>query len=423
MRAAASIPSCSAAGPITSTAPPANCIHRYTTAHEPGGVLPVACKTRRATRCLPCAETYKADTYQLIRAGLAGGKGVPATVADHPAVFLTLTAPAFGVVHTTRERNGRVLACRPRRKHNVCQHGRTTACPKRHDPHDPQLGEPLCPDCYDYTGTVLFNACAPELWRRFTIALHRALARQAGLTGKALRQQLRISYAKVAEYQRRGVVHFHAIIRLDGPDGPTASPPAWATTALLTAAITHAIPAVTVTTPAAASLPARRLAWGQKHDIRPDHARRPAHRHHRRCGTSPSTPPKPPNAPAPSTAASLPPTSSPPCRSATTPADSSPNASASASSPSSNLSASPPGRTCSDSAATSRPRAAATPPPCEHYAPPAPNTSASEPSPWACSPIRAPQPAQSWSSALGATTAEAIRRPQLIDPARQRRSP
>jgi hypothetical protein len=244
-------------------------IHRYTTAHEPGGVLPVACKTRRATRCLPCAETYKADTYQLIRAGLAGGKGIPATVADHPAVFLTLTAPAFGHVHTTRERNGRTVACRPRRNTNACQHGRPTSCPRRHDPNDSQLGEPLCPDCYDYTGAVLFNATAPELWRRFTIALNRALARQAGLTGKALRQQLRISYAKVAEYQRRGVVHFHAIIRFDGPDGPIGSPPAWATTTLLTAAITHALPGVRVATPAAATLPARQLAWGRKHDIRP----------------------------------------------------------------------------------------------------------------------------------------------------------
>jgi len=27
----------------------------------------------------------------------------------------------------------------------------------------------------------------------------------------------RVSFAKVAEYQVRGVVHFHAIIRLDGP--------------------------------------------------------------------------------------------------------------------------------------------------------------------------------------------------------------
>jgi hypothetical protein len=53
----------------------------------------------------------------------------------------------------------------------------------------------------------------------------RALACQAGLTAKALAAQVRVSFAKVAEYQRRGVVHFHAIIRLDGPAGPVTGPP------------------------------------------------------------------------------------------------------------------------------------------------------------------------------------------------------
>ena len=74
-------------------------LHRYTTVHEPGGVLPIACKTRRASQCPPCAEVYQADTYQLIRAGLSGGKGIPETVATHPCVFTTLTAPSFGPVH------------------------------------------------------------------------------------------------------------------------------------------------------------------------------------------------------------------------------------------------------------------------------------------------------------------------------------
>jgi hypothetical protein len=32
------------------------------------------------------------------------------------------------------------------------------------------------------------------------------------MTNKALEAQLRVSFAKVAEYQRRGVIHFHAII-------------------------------------------------------------------------------------------------------------------------------------------------------------------------------------------------------------------
>ena len=103
-------------------------IHRYTTVHEPGGVLPVACKTRRASRCPPCAEVYRADTYQLIHAGLTGGKGIPATVADHPSVFVTLTAPSFGPVHARREKDGRVLTCRPRRKDKTCPHGIRLSC-------------------------------------------------------------------------------------------------------------------------------------------------------------------------------------------------------------------------------------------------------------------------------------------------------
>ena len=34
-----------------------------------------------------------------------------------------------------------------------------------------------------------------------------------------------MQYAKVAEYQARGLVHFHALIRLDGPDGPGSPAP------------------------------------------------------------------------------------------------------------------------------------------------------------------------------------------------------
>lgn len=244
-------------------------IHRYTTAHEPGGVLPVACKTRRASRCLPCAETYRYDTYQLIRAGLTGGKGIPPTVAEHPCVFLTLTAPSFGPVHARRERRGLVVACRPRRGRRSCPHGRPLGCSQRHEHNATALGQPICADCYDYNGSVLFNATAPELWRRFTIALRRTLARLTGMTAKAFGENAKVAFAKVAEYQRRGVVHFHAIIRLDGPGGPDTPPPGWATLALLTSAIGQAADAVRVQTPATAGLPARALAWGHEHDARP----------------------------------------------------------------------------------------------------------------------------------------------------------
>jgi hypothetical protein len=65
-----------------------------------------AVRDRRESVCPPCAETYRADTYQLIRSGLAGGKGTPESVAIHPCAFVTFTAPSFGPVHTRVETTG-----------------------------------------------------------------------------------------------------------------------------------------------------------------------------------------------------------------------------------------------------------------------------------------------------------------------------
>ncbi|MEV4838610.1 replication initiator [Nonomuraea sp. NPDC049486] len=239
-------------------------LHHYTTNTEPDGILRVPCKTRRATRCPACAETYRADTYHLIRAGLIGGKSVPETVSTHPCLFVTLTAPSFGTVHVRREKNGKILPCHPRRDAATCPHGQIMSCTDRHSSDDPRLGEPLCPDCYDYEGSVLFNAISPELWRRFTEALRRRFAKLSGLTLKALREQATISFAKVAEYQRRGVVHFHAVIRLDGPDGPDAPPPAWATADALADAVQHAASVVT----AEIKPLSRTFRWGTQLDVR-----------------------------------------------------------------------------------------------------------------------------------------------------------
>jgi hypothetical protein len=87
--------------------------------------------------------------------------------------------------------------------------------------------------------------------------------------GKGLSAQLRVSYAKIAEYQRRGVVHFHAIIRLDGRAGPATAPPSWATVDLLIAAIAKAATSVHVDMLTAPGVPARTVAWGRELDVRP----------------------------------------------------------------------------------------------------------------------------------------------------------
>ncbi|TMQ83433.1 replication initiation protein, partial [Actinomadura soli] len=192
-------------------------LHVYRTQDEPTGHLLVACGNRRGSVCPACSRTYQRDVFQLIRSGLAGGKGVPEAVREHPRVFATLTAPSFGTVHTQRKRNGKPLVCRPRRDGGVCAHGRPERCGARHDTDDPRVGQPICPDCYDYVGAVLWQAHAGQLWHRFTLELRRQLARRAGMSRRRFDAQVRVSFAKVAEYQRRGLVHFHAVIRGDGP--------------------------------------------------------------------------------------------------------------------------------------------------------------------------------------------------------------
>lgn len=84
-----------------------------------------------------------------------------------------------------------------------------------------------------------------------------------------MREVCRVSFGKVAEYQKRGAVHFHAIVRLDGPEGPQDVPPSWASVALLDAAIHAAAARVSVPVPAAGTLLARELRWGSQVDVRP----------------------------------------------------------------------------------------------------------------------------------------------------------
>jgi hypothetical protein len=188
----------------------------WSTHDEPDGVLRKACGNRREAVCGPCAERYRGDAWQLVAAGLQGGKGVPDSVAGHPAVFATLTAPSFGVVHAhVLGADGKPVRCHPRRERPVCAHGVALSCSRVHRPDDPCLGEPLCPDCFDYHGAVIWNNVLGELWRRTTIYLPRQLAKLLGVTQKRLHELVRVSYVKVAEYQHRGLVHVHPVIRLD----------------------------------------------------------------------------------------------------------------------------------------------------------------------------------------------------------------
>jgi hypothetical protein len=148
-----------------------------------------------------------------------------------------------------------------------------------HDEDDPCVGEPLCRECFDRAGAVVWNNLLGELWRRTTIYLPRAMARLTGRTQKRLRELVRVSYIKVAEYQPRGLVHLHVVIRLDRAmpryRGHEVRPPAARFgVELLEYAIRTTVAAVDAPLPDA--LGGGRVRWGDELEIRPldAHARR-----------------------------------------------------------------------------------------------------------------------------------------------------
>lgn len=211
---------------------------RSTRAGAPGFVL-VACGNRRESRCPPCSERYRRDAYFLVAAGLSGSeeKGVSTDVASHPLVFATFTAPSFGAVHRRVVNAGGVRRCRVSGEAQECEHGIPMRCPERHAEGDLRIGAALCPACYDYEAAAVWNANLGALWRRTITYLPRELAALRGLSVAALRGQVRVAYAKVAEFQARGAVHVHAVIRLDGPDGPDTAPAGGATAQRLAEAV------------------------------------------------------------------------------------------------------------------------------------------------------------------------------------------
>src|SRR4051812_6600169 len=176
----------------------------YTSTSEPDGVTYVRCGNRRASVCPSCSHEYKGDVWHVLMAGAArGAQDVPRTARGAPLGVGTPPPPPFRP-GPPAEKPGRPRAprspppprqgppsgppagqegagppaprrCAPRtgKARRVCPHGRPLWCMRIHDHADPATGQPLCPECYDYPGHLIWQWWAPELWRRFTITLRR----------------------------------------------------------------------------------------------------------------------------------------------------------------------------------------------------------------------------------------------------------
>lgn len=206
------------------------------------------CGDRRAAKCPSCAETYRADAFQLVASGLRGGKGVPESVSSHPAVMVTLTAPSFGRVHTIRDRDG---GC---------------ACGDHHAPDDETLGSPIDPRRYRYDEQAAWNHLAPTLWKRTAQAIRRRLARELGVPRDRLNEVARVRFVKACEFQRRGVVHFHVVIRVDGPGDSGAEPPLQCTAAILERVVRSTVREIEVW-PAELENASGQIRWGREIEV------------------------------------------------------------------------------------------------------------------------------------------------------------
>jgi hypothetical protein len=244
-------------------------VSEFSSDATPFGAVPVRCMNRRASVCRPCSRLYRGDAYHLARAGMAGGKGIPEAVSANPQAFVTLTAPSFGPVHRVCSKPDPKDRCRSRRGTSVCAHGRPMFCAERHTAGDPVIGTPLCPECYDYPGQVLFNALASPLFKALMDTVYHRLAVLGGVSRSALRRLVRVEYVKVAEYQARGVVHFHVVMRLDGPGGAGDLPPAWATAEALCEVVRSVAGVVSVAAPVSAAVGDRVVRFGAQVDAQP----------------------------------------------------------------------------------------------------------------------------------------------------------
>lgn len=236
----------------------------FSSEDTPLGVLLTRCGNRRESACGSCSRVYARDVFEMVRCGVHGGKGVPEQVGENPLVFVTATAPSFGPVHSTR--GGK--PCHPRGS-TRCEHGRSLSCTTRHEPGDSVIGSPICGECYDYLGHVVWQFHAPELWRRAIQDVNRQLAARLGVSASRVGKVASRQYGRTAEMQARGAVHFHALFRLDGPTEHGIGSPCSVDVRVLVDAIRAAFARVQFVAPPTFETDAERiLKWGNQIDVR-----------------------------------------------------------------------------------------------------------------------------------------------------------
>ena len=147
----------------------------------------VRCGSRVKSLCESCAELYRLDWAAIARSGVFDGP-----IEQFKFYLLTLTAPSFGAVHRV-PKSGKALQCK---------------CGATHSPEDAGLrGVPLDKTSYDYSGQVAWNRDNGILWTN---------------TVRRIRDRWdSFEFFLVREWQDRGVLHLHVIVRISRHEAPS----------------------------------------------------------------------------------------------------------------------------------------------------------------------------------------------------------
>ena len=148
----------------------------------------VSCGSRRADICPFCAEMYRGDWARVLRSGALPHEDGPSAeqLADYRFFFLTLTAPSFGATHHVPKRKKQMKRCR---------------CGIMHSVDDMEFrGIPIDLNNYKFSEQVRWNYGSSALWNSTRTSLEKALPGW--------------DYAAIREWQSRGTVHLHILIRV-----------------------------------------------------------------------------------------------------------------------------------------------------------------------------------------------------------------
>jgi hypothetical protein len=155
------------------------------------------CGTRRRDKCEPCSFIWRDDAYYALINPSKEHKG--------SLTFITLTAPGskhFGKSHTASFKGLKSERC---------------ACRSFHSPSDSVVGLPTNSDKFDYKKVTKFNYRASRLTSVTLQKIYRLILTDLNSGREASERKtikdVRLPTARVMEWQERGVLHVHIIVR------------------------------------------------------------------------------------------------------------------------------------------------------------------------------------------------------------------